>query len=66
MRGEASFVFFFVNFVKICQSLPLFYRKPAKNSQQILVECAQKHLKSALGKLPKFAKKILSYTEWKN
>ena len=66
MQGEASFVFFFVDFVKICQSFPLFYRKPAKYSQQILVECAQKHFKSALGKLPKFAKKKLSNTEWKN
>ena len=48
MRGEALFVFFFVDFVKICQSFPLFYRKPAINSQQILMECVQNHFKSAL------------------
>ena len=58
MRGEASFVFFFVDFVKIWQSFPLFYRKPAKNSQQILVECVQKHFTSALEKLPNFAKNL--------
>ena len=64
MQGGAPFVFFFVDFVKICQSFPLFYRKPAKNSQQILVECAQKHCESAFGKLPKFNQKILS-NNWK-
>ena len=60
MQGEASFVLFFVDFVKIFQSFPLFYRKPAKNSQQILVECVQKHFKSALEKLPNFAKTFIS------
>ena len=60
MWGEALFVFFFVDFVKICQSFPLFYCKPAKKNQQILVECAQQLFKSAFGKLPKFSQKILS------
>ena len=66
MQGGAPFVFFFLDFVKICQSFPLFYRKPAKNSQQILVECVQKHFKSALEKLPNFAKNLYVTTEWKN
>ena len=60
MQGEASSVFFLLDFAKIRQSFLLFYRKPAKNSQQTLIEYAQKHFKSALGKLPNSTKKILS------
>ena len=65
MQGGAPFVFFLLIFVKICQSFPLFYRKPAKNSQQILEECVQKHFKSALEKLPNFAKKFMSNNRMK-
>ena len=60
MQGGASLVFFLLDFVKIRQIFLLFYRKPAKNNQQKLIEYAQKHFKSALGKLPKSAEKILS------
>jgi len=60
MQGGAPLVFFLLAFAKIRQSFLLFYRKPAKNSQQTLIEYAQKHFKSALGKLPKYAEKILS------
>ena len=59
MQREASFVFFFLDFAKIRQGF-LFYRKPAKNDQQILIEYAQKHFESVLEKLPKFVEKILS------
>ena len=60
MQGGASLVFFLLDFAKIRQSFFLFYRKPAKNNQQTLIEYAQKHFKSAMGKLPKSAEKILS------
>ena len=60
MRGGAPLVFFLLDFAKIRQSFLLFYLKPAKNSQQTLIEYAQKHFKSALGKLPNFAEKFRS------
>ena len=57
MWGGASLVFFLLDFAKIRQSFLFFYRKPAKNSQPTLIEYAQKHFKSALGKLPKSVEK---------
>ena len=66
MRGGASFVFFLSilwNFAIVFLS---FITNLQKNSQQILVECAQNHFKSALGKLLKFAKKFLSNNRMKN
>jgi len=51
MQGGASLVFLLLNFAKIRQGFLLFYRKPAKNIQQSLVEYSQKHFKSALKKL---------------
>ena len=60
MRGGVSLVFFLLDFAKIRQSFLLFYCKPAKNNQQTLIEYAQKHFKSALGKLPKSVEKILN------
>ena len=60
MRGGAPLVFFLLDFAKIHQSFLLFYRKPPKDSQQTLIEYAQKHFKSSLEKLPKSTKKILS------
>ena len=60
MQGGAPLVFFLLNFVKICQSFLLFYRKPAKNNQQILIEYSQKHFKGELGKPTKVCRKIPS------
>ena len=65
MQEGTPFVFFFVDFCENLQSFPFFYHKPAKNSQQILVECVQKHFKSALEKLPNFAKKFISNNKMK-
>ena len=57
MQGGASLVFFLLNFAKICQSFFIFYYKPAKNSQQTLVEYAPKHFKIGLGKPTKVCQK---------
>ena len=59
MQGGAPLVVFLLDFAKVRQSF-IFSCKPAKNNQQTLIEYAQKHFKSALGKLPKSTEKILS------
>ena len=66
MRGGAPLVFFLLDFAKIHQSFLLFYRKPPKDSQQTLIEYAQKHFKSALGNLLSFSKFFLSKNNKKN